>query len=40
MSKPITYDPNWQNSYNAQILTAAEAAKKIRPLPFHLSPGK
>ena len=31
MSKPITYDPNWQESYKSQILTAAEAVKKIRP---------
>ena len=31
MSKPITYDPDWQNTYKPQILTAAEAAKKIRP---------
>ncbi len=31
MSKPITYDPNWQETYQSQILTAAEAVKKIRP---------
>ena len=31
MSKTITYDPNWQESYKLQVLTAAEAVKKIRP---------
>src|SRR5215831_185452 len=31
MSKPISYDPNWQETYQPQILTAAEAVKKIRP---------
>jgi acyl-CoA hydrolase/RimJ/RimL family protein N-acetyltransferase len=31
MSKPISYDPNWQETYKAQICTAAEAVKKIRP---------
>src|ERR1035441_5562229 len=31
MSKTITYDPNWQETYKLQILTAAEAVKKIRP---------
>lgn len=31
MSKTITYDPNWQEAYKLQILTAAEAVKKIRP---------
>jgi acyl-CoA hydrolase/RimJ/RimL family protein N-acetyltransferase len=31
MSKPISYDPNWQEAYRAQILTAAEAVKQIRP---------
>src|SRR5208337_3658838 len=29
--KPITYDPNWQESCKSQLLTAMEAAKKIRP---------
>ena len=31
MSKTITYDPNWQETYKLQVLTAAEAVKKIRP---------
>jgi acyl-CoA hydrolase/RimJ/RimL family protein N-acetyltransferase len=31
MSKEITYDPNWQTAYKAQILTASEAVKRIRP---------
>ncbi len=31
MSKPISYDPNWQETYQSQILSAAEAVKKIRP---------
>jgi acyl-CoA hydrolase/RimJ/RimL family protein N-acetyltransferase len=31
MSKPISYDPNWQVTYKAQICSAAEAVKKIRP---------
>ena len=31
MSKPITYDPNWQEKYQAQVLTATEAVKRIRP---------
>ncbi len=31
MSKEITYDANWQETYKAQILTASEAVKKIRP---------
>ncbi len=31
MSKPISYDPNWQQTYQSQILSAAEAVKKIRP---------
>jgi acyl-CoA hydrolase len=31
MSKPISYDPNWQETYQPQILGAAEAVKKIRP---------
>src|ERR1039458_6834888 len=31
MSKTITYDPNWQETYKLQILTAAEAVKKIQP---------
>jgi acyl-CoA hydrolase/RimJ/RimL family protein N-acetyltransferase len=31
MSKPISYDSNWQEAYRAQILTAAEAVKQIRP---------
>ena len=26
MSKTITYDPNWQETYKLQVLTAAEAA--------------
>jgi hypothetical protein len=30
-TKTITYDPNWQETYKSQILTAAEAVKKIRP---------
>src|ERR1017187_3900896 len=30
MSKTITYDPNWQETYKLQVLTAAEAVKKIR----------
>jgi len=29
--KPITYDPNWQESCKSQLLTATEAVKKIRP---------
>ena len=31
MSKPITYDPNWQESCKPQLRTAAEAVRKIRP---------
>ena len=31
MIKPITYDPKWQETFKAQILTATEAVKKIRP---------
>ena len=31
MSKPISYDPNWQETYRSQILSAADAVKKIRP---------
>lgn len=31
MSKPISYDPNWQEAYQPQILGAADAVKKIRP---------
>jgi acyl-CoA hydrolase/RimJ/RimL family protein N-acetyltransferase len=31
MSKPITYDPNWQETYKSQLCTAAEAVKKIHP---------
>jgi acyl-CoA hydrolase/RimJ/RimL family protein N-acetyltransferase len=31
MSKSISYDPNWQEAYKTQILTAAAAVKKIRP---------
>ncbi|MFZ1073370.1 MAG: GNAT family N-acetyltransferase [Verrucomicrobiia bacterium] len=31
MSKPITYDPNWQENCKSQLLTAMEAVKKIRP---------
>ncbi|HMP83720.1 MAG TPA: GNAT family N-acetyltransferase [Verrucomicrobiota bacterium] len=31
MSKPITYDPQWQEAYQSQICTADEAVKKIRP---------
>ncbi len=31
MSKPISYDPNWQEVYQPQILNAADAVKKIRP---------
>jgi acyl-CoA hydrolase/GNAT superfamily N-acetyltransferase len=31
MSKAITYDPNWQETYKAQILNATDAVKKIRP---------
>ena len=31
MSKPITYDPNWQESCKSQLLTAMEAVRKIRP---------
>ena len=31
MSTPISYDPNWQETYQSQILSAAEAVKKIRP---------
>jgi acyl-CoA hydrolase/RimJ/RimL family protein N-acetyltransferase len=31
MSKAITYDPNWQEAYKPQILSATEAVKKIRP---------
>ena len=30
-TKTITYDPNWQETYKSQILTAPEAVKKIRP---------
>ena len=30
-SKTFTYDTHWQETYQAQILTAAEAVKKIRP---------
>ena len=31
MSKAITYDPNWQETYKSQILSATDAVKKIRP---------
>jgi len=31
MSKQITYDAKWQETYKPQILTAAEAVKQIRP---------
>jgi acyl-CoA hydrolase/RimJ/RimL family protein N-acetyltransferase len=31
MSKQITYDPDWQEAYKPQILSAADAVKKIRP---------
>jgi acyl-CoA hydrolase/RimJ/RimL family protein N-acetyltransferase len=31
MTKPISYDPKWQEVYRAQIMTAAEAVKQIRP---------
>jgi acyl-CoA hydrolase len=31
MSKPITYDPNWQKTYKSQIVSATEAVKRIRP---------
>ena len=31
MSKPISYDPNWQEAYQSQILSAADAVRKIRP---------
>src|ERR1039458_3430003 len=30
-TKPISYDPNWQETYKSQILSATEAVKKIRP---------
>ena len=30
-TKPISYDPNWQETYKSQILSAAEAVRKIRP---------
>ncbi|HXR05316.1 MAG TPA: 4-hydroxybutyrate CoA-transferase, partial [Verrucomicrobiae bacterium] len=30
-TKPISYDPNWQESCKSQLLTAAEAVRKIRP---------
>jgi len=29
--KPITYDPNWQETCKSQLLTAAEAVRRIRP---------
>jgi acyl-CoA hydrolase/GNAT superfamily N-acetyltransferase len=29
--KPITYDPNWQETCKSQLLTATEAVKRIRP---------
>lgn len=31
MSKTLTYDPNWQETHQAQVLTATDAVKKIRP---------
>ena len=31
MSKPITFDPDWQQKYKDQVLTASEALKKVRP---------
>jgi acyl-CoA hydrolase/GNAT superfamily N-acetyltransferase len=31
MSTSISYDPNWQETYRSQILSAADAVKKIRP---------
>ena len=31
MSKPITHDPNWQETYKGQIFSATDAVKKIRP---------
>ena len=37
MSKPITYDPHWQEKYRSQILTATEAVKThpARPARVH-----
>src|SRR5215471_7155149 len=31
MSKPISYDPNWQKTHQSQICSAVEAVKQIRP---------
>ena len=31
MSKTISYDPNWRETYSSQILSAPEAVKRIRP---------
>ncbi len=31
MSTSLSYDPNWQETYRSQILSAADAVKKIRP---------
>lgn len=31
MSKQISYDPKWQETYKPQVLNAADAVKKIRP---------
>ncbi|MCS7336749.1 MAG: GNAT family N-acetyltransferase [Verrucomicrobiae bacterium] len=30
-SRPITYDPNWQEKYKSMIATADEAVKRIQP---------
>ncbi|HEX5398032.1 MAG TPA: 4-hydroxybutyrate CoA-transferase, partial [Verrucomicrobiae bacterium] len=30
-NKSISYDPNWQETFKSQILSAADAVKKIRP---------
>ena len=31
MSKAITYDSNWKETYRSQVLSATDAVKKIRP---------
>jgi acyl-CoA hydrolase/RimJ/RimL family protein N-acetyltransferase len=31
MTKPVTFDPDWQQKYKDHLLTATEAVKKVRP---------
>ena len=36
MSKPISYDPNWQETYQSQILTAAGGGQENPARPAHV----